>query len=173
MKKLALMLWLACACAHAQLGDVYACIGENGAKEYKNTGITKGCKKVDLLRAPPNWVMIFSDAEKSVAYLDKDSFSIAPTQRKAWILQSYDNDQIDEVGKNYRSNKSLYLFKCQSREMALVQSIDYSGMNGAGDVVSRYAKDKKDAPFREASPNSIGEEIIKKTCSFKAAKIQK
>ena len=28
--------------------DVYVCVGENGVKEYKNTGITKGCKRVDL-----------------------------------------------------------------------------------------------------------------------------
>jgi hypothetical protein len=28
--------------------DVYLCIGENGSKEYKNIGSTKGCKKVDL-----------------------------------------------------------------------------------------------------------------------------
>jgi hypothetical protein len=31
---------------HAQ--EVYVCIDENGVKEYKNTGITTGCKKVDL-----------------------------------------------------------------------------------------------------------------------------
>ncbi len=28
--------------------DVYLCVDERGQKEYKNTGITKGCKKVDL-----------------------------------------------------------------------------------------------------------------------------
>lgn len=33
--------------AHAQ-SDVFVCINENGTKEYKNTGITKGCKRVDL-----------------------------------------------------------------------------------------------------------------------------
>jgi hypothetical protein len=33
--------------AHAQT-EVYLCVGENGNKEYKNTGITKGCKKVEL-----------------------------------------------------------------------------------------------------------------------------
>jgi len=33
---------------YAQTGDVYLCMNENGVKEYKNTGITKGCKKVDL-----------------------------------------------------------------------------------------------------------------------------
>lgn len=33
--------------AHAQ-SDVFLCVDEHGKKEYKNTGITKGCKKVDL-----------------------------------------------------------------------------------------------------------------------------
>lgn len=29
-------------------GDVYLCVDEHGNKEYKNTGLTKGCKKVEL-----------------------------------------------------------------------------------------------------------------------------
>jgi predicted RNase H-like nuclease (RuvC/YqgF family) len=33
--------------AYAQ-SDVYLCVDANGNREYKNTGITKGCKKVDL-----------------------------------------------------------------------------------------------------------------------------
>ena len=33
--------------AHAQ-ADVFLCVDESGKKEYKNTGATKGCKKVDL-----------------------------------------------------------------------------------------------------------------------------
>ena len=33
--------------AHAQ-SDVFLCVDDNGTKEYKNTGTTKGCKKVDL-----------------------------------------------------------------------------------------------------------------------------
>lgn len=32
---------------HAE-SDVYLCVDETGKKEYKNTGATKGCKKVDL-----------------------------------------------------------------------------------------------------------------------------
>jgi hypothetical protein len=36
------------AYTYAQSGDVYLCMGENGSREYKNTGATKGCKKVDL-----------------------------------------------------------------------------------------------------------------------------
>ncbi len=33
--------------AHAE-SDVFLCVDEHGKKEYKNTGITKGCKKVEL-----------------------------------------------------------------------------------------------------------------------------
>ena len=32
---------------HAQ-SDVFLCVDENGKKEYKNTGATKGCKRIDL-----------------------------------------------------------------------------------------------------------------------------
>lgn len=28
--------------------EVFLCVDENGKKEYKNTGATKGCKKIDL-----------------------------------------------------------------------------------------------------------------------------
>lgn len=33
--------------AHAQ-ADVFLCVDDNGKKEYKNTGATKGCKRVEL-----------------------------------------------------------------------------------------------------------------------------
>lgn len=32
---------------HAQ-SEVFVCVDANGNKEYKNTGVTKGCRKVDL-----------------------------------------------------------------------------------------------------------------------------
>ncbi|MFC7514519.1 DUF4124 domain-containing protein [Herbaspirillum sp. GCM10030257] len=42
---------------HAQ-SEVFLCVDETGKKEYKNTGTTKGCKKIDLpgitmIPAPP------------------------------------------------------------------------------------------------------------------------
>ena len=54
------MLLAAAGTVHAQ-GEVYLCVDENGKREYKNTGITKGCKKVDLpgitmIPAPPKKV---------------------------------------------------------------------------------------------------------------------
>ncbi|MFI4940841.1 MAG: DUF4124 domain-containing protein [Burkholderiales bacterium] len=42
-----IILFAVIGAAYAE-SDVYLCIGENGSKEYRNTGSTKGCKKVDL-----------------------------------------------------------------------------------------------------------------------------
>jgi hypothetical protein len=44
------LLGLACVTSVPVLAqsDVYLCVDANGKKEYKNTGITKGCKLVDL-----------------------------------------------------------------------------------------------------------------------------
>ena len=48
-KQLLAVMLLASSTGYAQMqSDVFLCIDENGTKEYKNTGATKGCKKVDL-----------------------------------------------------------------------------------------------------------------------------
>lgn len=57
--------------AHAQSG-VYLCIDKNGKKEYKNTGETKGCKKIDLpdintFAAPPPKAPAASPSRKPTA----------------------------------------------------------------------------------------------------------
>ena len=41
------VLFLTQNLAHAQ-SEVFLCVDDNGHKEYKNTGTTKGCKRVDL-----------------------------------------------------------------------------------------------------------------------------
>lgn len=38
---------IAAGAVHAQ-SEVYLCVDQNGVKEYKNTGDTKGCKRVSL-----------------------------------------------------------------------------------------------------------------------------
>jgi hypothetical protein len=43
------LLVLACATGQALAqNEVFLCVDENGKKEYKNTGATKGCRKIDL-----------------------------------------------------------------------------------------------------------------------------
>src|SRR6478609_2662012 len=48
-RQLTLGLWLLMTAAyvHAQ-AEVYLCVDDHGRKEYKNTGATKGCKRIDL-----------------------------------------------------------------------------------------------------------------------------
>lgn len=41
------LLLLVATASYAQ-SDVFVCVDENGVKEYKNTGMTEGCKRVDL-----------------------------------------------------------------------------------------------------------------------------
>ena len=50
MKRLfaAILLFAAFAGQAHAASDVYLCVDKNGNKEYRNTGITKGCKKVAL-----------------------------------------------------------------------------------------------------------------------------
>ena len=57
-----LLLTAAAGFVHAQ-SEVYLCVDDSGKKEYKNTGLTKGCKKVDL----PGITMIPAPAKKPVA----------------------------------------------------------------------------------------------------------
>ncbi|MDB5762929.1 MAG: hypothetical protein JWQ21_1924 [Herminiimonas sp.] len=75
-KQLSALILLGCAIgyAHAQ-GEVYVCMNDNGSKEYKNTGATKGCKKVDLqgitmIPAPNKKPMVQTVAARSASPSD-------------------------------------------------------------------------------------------------------
>ena len=47
-RQFAAILIFACFAGHALASDVYLCVDKRGNKEYRNTGVTKGCKRVDL-----------------------------------------------------------------------------------------------------------------------------
>lgn len=42
-----LLISALCLPVYAQ-NDVYVCINDNGGREYRNTGLTKGCKRMDV-----------------------------------------------------------------------------------------------------------------------------
>jgi hypothetical protein len=72
-QQLSLAVLLAAAAAHAYAQtDVYLCVDESGKKEYKNTGATKGCKRIDLptlnslsmIPAPPKRAVVQTAAMK-------------------------------------------------------------------------------------------------------------
>ena len=106
--------------AYAQ-ADVFLCVDESGKKEYKNTGATKGCKKVELpginiIPAPP----IAKKTEKSPSAFPKVDESTqkardadrkqilhdelrAEEQKLANLKKEYNNGEPERQGgeKNY------------------------------------------------------------------------
>lgn len=63
-RQLAVLIALIVVAAYAQAqSDVYLCVDDSGKKEYKNTGATKGCKRVDL----PGIMTIPAPAKKTSA----------------------------------------------------------------------------------------------------------
>jgi hypothetical protein len=65
--------------------DVYLCVDENGHKEYKNNGSTKGCKKVEL---PGITVVPAPTLKKPVAKSPSDFPKVDDSTQK-----SRDNDR--------------------------------------------------------------------------------
>jgi hypothetical protein len=59
--------------AQAQ-GEVYVCTDEGGRREYKNTGTTKGCKRVDL----PGLTMVPAPAPRSATQTAAAKPTVAP-----------------------------------------------------------------------------------------------
>jgi hypothetical protein len=66
----ALLLLAATGYAHAQ-SEVWLCVDDTGKKEYKNTGATKGCKRVDL----PSLTMVPAPPKRAVQTAAKSSSS--------------------------------------------------------------------------------------------------
>jgi len=62
---------MAAGTAYAQ-SEVYLCVDQNGVKEYKNTGDTKGCKRVSL---PPLTVTSSSKPPREGAAVSKPAAS--------------------------------------------------------------------------------------------------
>jgi len=106
---LALML-LASAVAQAQ-NDVYLCVDGSGKKEYRNTGETKGCKRVELpgitmIPAPPRKSPLQTAAAKPAANVPADFPKVdAGTQK------TRDNDRrqilLDEMKSEERKLAGL------------------------------------------------------------------
>lgn len=76
-RQLAGLILFIVAAAYAQAqSDVFLCVDESGKKEYKNTGATKGCKRVDL----PGIMTIPAPAKKPSAPAAAAKTSVSPPE---------------------------------------------------------------------------------------------
>lgn len=99
-----LLLAVAAGVAHAQ-SEVYLCVDEHGKKEYKNTGLTKGCKKVDLpgitmIPAPPKKAAVqttaaskASGAPSDFPKVDGDTQKARDSDRKQILLDEMKSEE--------------------------------------------------------------------------------
>ncbi len=114
--------------AHAQ-SEVFLCVDERGNKEYKNTGTTRGCKKIDL----PGMTIIATPKRSPVAVSGATARS-----------DSGDFPKIDSGTQKARDSdrRQILLDELKSEEGKLaVLKKDYSGgePERLGDE-SNYAK---------------------------------
>lgn len=85
------LLFVALSCAAAIVGaqarnDVYVCIGADGAKEYRNTGVTGGCRKIALPRTMPQLKRTGLDTA-ATDFPRADDDTARDGDRRALILQ--------------------------------------------------------------------------------------
>lgn len=98
-----LLLVAAAGHVHAQ-SEVYLCVDENGKKEYKNTGATKGCKKIDLpgltmIPAPPKRAAVQTAAAKPASSpsdfpkVDSDTQKTRDNDRRQILLDEMKGEE--------------------------------------------------------------------------------
>ena len=83
---------------HAQ-SEVFVCINDNGTKEYKNTGATKGCKRVDL----QGITMIPSPYKKPLVQ------TVAATSTSRTSASPADFPKIDSSTQKARDNDRMQI----------------------------------------------------------------
>lgn len=109
-----LMLAATAGYAHAQ-NDVWLCVDSRGKKEYKNTGATKGCKRVDLpalntVPAPPKRPELQSAGKSSPAgfpRIDSNTQKARDNDRRQILLDEMRNeeDKLAALKKEYNNGE--------------------------------------------------------------------
>lgn len=114
---LVVLVLAASAHVHAQ-SDVFVCTDESGKKEYKNTGATKGCKKIDL----PNLTMIPAPPKRAaIESVAARSSSSGASERPATAGTPADFPKVDGTTQKARDNdrKQILLDEMRIEEQKL------------------------------------------------------
>lgn len=141
------LLGTAAGYVHAQ-SEVYLCVDEHGKKEYKNTGLTKGCKKVDLpgitmIPAPPKRVAAQNSPAKAASSpsdfpkVDGGTQKVRDNDRKQILLDEMKSEEqkLANLKKDFnngeperRGDERNYA-KYQERVAAMKEDIDRAEKN--------------------------------------------
>lgn len=118
--------------AHAQSG-VYLCIDKNGKKEYKNTGETRGCKKIDL----PDITTFAAPAPKAPAAAPSRKSTAAPS----------DFPKVDSNVQKERDNDRKQILQNELKtEQQKLENLQKEYKNGQPD---RLGSERNYAKYQE------------------------
>jgi hypothetical protein len=142
-----LLLAVAAGYVHAQ-SEVYLCVDETGKKEYKNTGATKGCKKIDLpgitmIPAPPKKPAVQTASTKAASSpsdfpkIDSGTQKTRDNDRKQILLDEMKSEEqkLANLKKDFNSGEperhgdERNYAKYQERVAAMKESIDRTEKN--------------------------------------------
>lgn len=111
------------------------------------------------------WVEIGGNDEV-VVFIDTESIRKTGNLVKTWLKWDWTKAQ-DIPGsfpaKTYRAEKQLQVSDCQNRNLAVVQGVRYTALDG-NVVVDSYGVIEKNWKFSEVVPETIGETIINFAC---------
>lgn len=147
-KHIAMVLFFSALTSQAlAASEVFLCVDENGKREYKNTGATKGCKKVDLpgittIPAPKRTAAAQNSAKKvespaSFPKVDNGLQKARDSERKEILLaeRQAEEQKLADLKKEYnngeperRGDERNYA-KYQDRVARLKESIERSETN--------------------------------------------
>jgi len=149
-KQLAGLLLLLAAAGYVYAeGDVYLCVDEFGKKEYKNTGLTKGCKKIDLpgitmIPAPPKRAVTqtasarpSTGAPSGFPKVDSGTQKARDNDRRKILLEEMKNEEqkLADLKKNFNNGEPERLgnernyAKYQERVASMKEDIGRSEKN--------------------------------------------
>lgn len=118
LKLFAMMMLAVAGHANAQ-SEVWLCVDDHGKKEYKNTGATKGCKRVDLpsltmVPAPPKRAGVVQTAAKASSSspaefpkIDSNTQKTRDNDRKQILLDEMkmEEDKLANLKKEFNNGE--------------------------------------------------------------------
>lgn len=108
-----------------------------------------------------------SGGPSSYFRIDFSSISYFGKYRKVWTEANYleSNESTAKILRLYKSNRVLIFFDCLTKTSLSTQSIEYSGLEGSGEVVGSFSVKFSSNDFIDIVPDSIGDLYLYLACA--------
>jgi hypothetical protein len=116
--------------------------------------------------APAHWyVLLWS--EPVVISVDTDSISARAARITARVMWDYTEPRatVAQPSVPYKSMIGLMVFDCLTERVGGASGISYSGDDGGGDAISRFAISPDDAPLTTTAPGTIARDLTDLVCA--------